>query len=95
PAGHRVTVHLSETADAVRLCVANPGAPIAARHLPRLFDRFYRVDPARQRNGEGSGIGLAIVKSIIAAHQGQIWVSSDADATRFTVSLPRAAGGDK
>ncbi|AIJ10121.1 MULTISPECIES: Cu(+)/Ag(+) sensor histidine kinase [Edwardsiella] len=90
PAGHSVTVRLSGTADEVRLCVANPGTPIASRHLARLFDRFYRVDPARQRNGEGSGIGLAIVKSIIGAHQGQIWVSSDPDATRFTFSLPRA-----
>ncbi|WP_395755715.1 Cu(+)/Ag(+) sensor histidine kinase [Edwardsiella ictaluri] len=91
PAGHSVIVRLSETADNVLLCVANPGMPIAAQHLPRLFDRFYRVDPARQRNGEGSGIGLAIVKSIIDAHRGQIWVSSDPDATRFTFSLPRAA----
>ncbi|WP_395840006.1 Cu(+)/Ag(+) sensor histidine kinase [Edwardsiella tarda] len=93
PAGQCIHVRLSETKDRVQLCVANPGTPIAAQHLPRLFDRFYRVDPARQRKGEGSGIGLAIVKSIITAHQGQVWVSSDSEATRFHFSLARAERG--
>lgn len=93
PPGHSVHVQLSETDDAVQLCVANPGSPIAPSHLPRLFDRFYRIDPARQRNGEGSGIGLAIVKSVIVAHQGQVWVSSDHEATRFSFSLAHAEHG--
>lgn len=57
PAGQAVTIQLSESAETVRLMVENPGTPIAAEHLPRLFDRFYRVDPSRQRKGEGSGIG--------------------------------------
>jgi hypothetical protein len=45
---------LSESAETIRLVVENPGTPIAAEHLPRLFDRFYRVDPSRQRKAEGS-----------------------------------------
>ncbi|MFT2950683.1 ATP-binding protein, partial [Klebsiella pneumoniae] len=67
----------------------NPGKPIPEAHLPRLFDRFYRVDPSRQRKGEGSGIGLAIVKSIITAHHGNVRVESDAVSTRFILSVPR------
>lgn len=89
PEGHSVTVDVHACGEWVTLTVANPGRPIAQQHLPRLFDRFYRVDPSRQRKGEGSGIGLAIVKSIVAAHQGKISVASDAVSTRFTLSLPR------
>lgn len=92
PAGHCVTVYISQSETTVALTVENPGTPIAPQHLPRLFDRFYRVDPSRQRNGEGSGIGLAIVKSIVTAHQGSINVASDAVSTRFTILLPRRAG---
>ncbi|WP_237765956.1 ATP-binding protein, partial [Enterobacter hormaechei] len=54
-----------------------------------LFDRFYRVDPSRQRKGEGSGIGLAIVKSIVEAHHGRVRVESDVRSTRFILSVPR------
>lgn len=89
PAHMAVTVHLGSRAGRIRLTVENPGTPIAAEHLPRLFDRFYRVDPARQRTGEGSGIGLAIVKSIAEAHHGCVAVESDAQSTRFSLILPR------
>lgn len=90
PQGHAVSVRLSEAADGVKLVVENPGTPIAAEHLPRLFDRFYRVDPARQRKDESSsGIGLAIVKSIITAHNGKVFVESDQHSTRFIVTLPK------
>ncbi len=54
PAGQAVTIQLSESAETVRLVVENPGTPIAAEHLPRLFDRFYRVDPSRQRKGRAA-----------------------------------------
>ncbi len=70
------------------LIVTNPGKPIPQAHLPRLFDRFYRVDPSRQRKGEGSG-SAAIVKSIITAHHGNVRVESDAVSTRFILSVPR------
>lgn len=89
PAGQAVTIQLSESAETVRLVVENPGTPIAAEHLPRLFDRFYRVDPSRQRKGEGSGIGLAIVKSIVGAHHGSVAAQSDLRSTRFIVVLPK------
>ena len=54
-----------------------------------LFDRFYRVDPSRQRNGDGAGLGLAIVKSIIEAHGGSITASSTDGITAFEVRLVR------
>lgn len=69
---------LSDGRSLVQVIVENPGTPIAPEHLPRLFDRFYRVDPSRQRKGEGSGIGTAIVKSIVVAHKGTVAVTSDA-----------------
>ena len=89
PAGQSVTVRLEAHPDSVSLEVANPGTPIPAEHLPKLFDRFYRVDPSRRRQGEGSGIGLAIVKSIVQAHHGVVTVASDAESTRFLVTLPK------
>lgn len=89
PHGETITVSVSEAGGRVRIDVENPGTPIPAEHLPRLFDRFYRVDPSRQHKGEGSGIGLAIVKSIVAAHQGTVSVTSDAHATRFMINLPK------
>lgn len=89
PAEHSVAVHIHENAEWVELTVENPGSPVPQEHLPRLFDRFYRVDPSRQRKSEGSGIGLAIVKSIVVAHKGKINVASDRHSTRFTLTLPR------
>ena len=91
PEGQSVQVTLAEQGEWVALVIANPGVVIASEHLPRLFDRFYRVDPSRQRKTEGSGIGLAIVKSIITVHQGKILVASDSVSTRFTLLLPRLA----
>lgn len=89
PAGSPVTVGIGVTSDGrVELTVANPGQPIAAEHLPRLFDRFYRVDPSRRRGGEGSGLGLAIVRSIARAHGGEATAQSDETGTRFTLRLP-------
>ncbi|WP_455813624.1 Cu(+)/Ag(+) sensor histidine kinase [Pseudomonas graminis] len=89
PRGMTISVSVTPRGKWLELVVANPGTPIPAEHLPRLFDRFYRVDPSRQRSSEGSGIGLAIVKSIVTAHQGNISVASDAVSTRFILSFPR------
>ncbi len=91
PRGQVLTVKLTDKADAVELVVENPGAEIAAVHLPRLFDRFYRVDPARQHKGEGAGLGLAIVKAIVDMHGGTVHASSAAGRTRFIVRLPPAS----
>ncbi|MHB1198941.1 MAG: Cu(+)/Ag(+) sensor histidine kinase [Polaromonas sp.] len=89
PRGGAVTVKLSASAQGTVICVQNPGEEIACVHLPRLFDRFYRVDPARQHKGEGAGLGLAIVKSIVQSHQGVVRVSSENSMTRFEIELPR------
>jgi two-component system heavy metal sensor histidine kinase CusS len=59
--------------------------------LERVFDRFFRADPARQRNSEGAGLGLAIVKSIVLAHGGSIVATCDKGNTIFTMRLPLTA----
>lgn len=88
PGGKTVSVRLSAVDDTVRIDVENPGLPIPADDLPKIFDRFFRVDPSRQRSGEGAGLGLAIVRSIIEVHGGTITVASDDTITRFSVTLP-------
>jgi len=89
PVGGTVTVRIeTQNDEEIQLTVENTGACIAAEHLPRLFDRFYRTDSARQRTTEGSGLGLAITRSILIAHGGDVSVRSVEGITRFTLSLP-------
>ncbi|MFN2337811.1 MAG: heavy metal sensor histidine kinase [Gammaproteobacteria bacterium] len=93
PSGQTVSVHLAPTAGGeVEILVENPGT-IPPEHISRLFDRFYRADPSRQRSGEGAGLGLAIVKSIIEAHGGTIEATSDAGRIRFRIRLPASGPG--
>ena len=75
--------------DAVALTVADTGTGIAAEHLPRIFDRFYRVDKSRSRAGGGSGIGLTIARHLVEAHGGQIRAESagPGQGSTFTVRL--------
>ena len=85
------TVWLSADADAdgTAIRVRDEGCGIAAEHLPRLFERFYRVDKARSRNLGGTGLGLSIVKHIVQAHAGTIAVESTPGVgTTFTIRLP-------
>ncbi|MBP1394095.1 Cu(+)/Ag(+) sensor histidine kinase, partial [Providencia rettgeri] len=89
PKGDSVSINISNVKNGIELIISNPGMKIPEEHLAKLFDRFYRVDKSRQRKNEGSGIGLAIVKSIILAHKGRITVTSDDFSTRFTVFLPK------
>lgn len=75
------------------VCVSihNEGEPIAPEHLPRLTERFYRVDQARSREIGGTGLGLAIVKHIVSRHRGRLSVESDAaSGSTFSVFLPEA-----
>ena len=88
PPGQTVSVLLAMQGDKAVITVENPGPEIPAEHLPRLFDRFCRIDPSRQRKGDGAGLGLAIVKSIIDAHGGSIQAVSTRQATQFQLTLP-------
>lgn len=72
----------------VSVRIENTGEPIAAEHIPRLFDRFYRVDASRHGSSEGAGLGLAITKSIMALHGGTIRVESGGGLTCFELRLP-------
>jgi two-component system phosphate regulon sensor histidine kinase PhoR len=74
---------------AVAVTVADRGEGIARAHLPRLTERFYRVDPARSRAIGGTGLGLAIVKHIVNRHRGRLVIESEVGTgSRFTVLLP-------
>ena len=86
--GGEVRVRIEPLKSGLRLCVENSGEGIDAQQLPRLFDRFYRVDPARQESSEHAGLGLAITRSIIRAHGGQIHCESAQGWTRFIIELP-------
>ncbi|KPL60901.1 two-component system histidine kinase PnpS [Rossellomorea vietnamensis] len=88
PKGGNVSVTVTEDRDKVYVQVKDNGMGISQEELPRIFERFYRVDKARSRNSGGTGLGLAIVKHIIEAHEGDIEVESELDkGTTFTVTL--------
>jgi two-component system heavy metal sensor histidine kinase CusS len=94
--GSVLRVSLREEADSTFVWVSNPGTPIAAEHLPHLFDRFYRVDAARRGQGlhHGYGLGLAIVKAVATMHGGQVAARSDGDVNTvgFSVRRPPTRG---
>jgi two-component system heavy metal sensor histidine kinase CusS len=92
PRGQAVKVSLSALPGAVDIIVENPGPEISAEHLPKVFDRFYRTDPARQRMGDGAGLGLSIVRAIAHVHGGSVSVTSGRGRTCFTLRLPAGAG---
>lgn len=98
PKGGEIVLDASATADQVRVSVENPGQPIPAEHLERIFDRFYRVDPSRsalpssglsQGSTGSTGLGLAIVRSIMELHGGSVQAQSDAKSTRFVLTFRR------
>jgi two-component system, OmpR family, phosphate regulon sensor histidine kinase PhoR len=92
PAGTRVLVSASLAGDRVNLVVSDTGPGIPAEHVPRLFERFYRVDAGRSRDLGGTGLGLSIVKHMVEAMRGKVWVESEVGrGSTFTVSLPRSS----
>jgi signal transduction histidine kinase len=92
PSGGRVTVTAHRGNGNVDVAVADTGPGIAPEHLPRLFERFYRVDSGRSRDEGGTGIGLAIARSVVEAHGGRIWAESQPGrGSTFTFELPVAA----
>ncbi len=93
PAGGIITVRWEPSAQQVCFEVEDSGIGIPARDLPRVFERFYRVDKARSREMGGTGLGLAIVKHMAQAMQGSVRVLSEVGkGTTFRVCLPRAGG---
>jgi len=93
PSGGRVEVGAARRDDLVEIWVSDAGEGIASRDLERVFERFYRVDPARARAGGGSGIGLTIARAIVAAHGGRLWAESGGrgQGARLVLTLPLAA----
>ncbi len=88
--GRQVRIEAAATSNEVTIRVIDHGVGIAEEHLPRLFERFYRVDRARSRKLGGTGLGLAIVKHIVQAHHGNVTVDSTLGAgSTFTIHLPR------
>ncbi|PFG45007.1 signal transduction histidine kinase [Georgenia soli] len=91
-AGGLVGIHASREGGTVRIEVTDDGEGIAAEHLPHLFERFYRADTARDRAHGGSGIGLAVTRSIVRSHGGEVTATSagKGQGAAFTVELPAA-----
>ncbi|AMV19439.1 sensor histidine kinase [Planctomyces sp. SH-PL14] len=89
-----VSVSLRTSPDEVVLAVKDTGEGIPAESIPKLFDRFYRVDPARSRQDGGSGLGLSIVKGVVDAHAGAIRIESEVGrGTTVELTLPRGDVG--
>jgi two-component system phosphate regulon sensor histidine kinase PhoR len=92
PAGGEVQLWTEERADAVVLAVEDTGPGIPPDHLPRVFERFYRVDPSRARQSGGAGLGLAITKHIALSHGGRVEAANrSGGGARFAITLPKPA----
>ena len=89
PDGGKITVTMKTTDDQMILSISDQGLGIPKQDLPRIFDRFYRVDRARSRAQGGTGLGLSIAKEIIKQHKGFIWAKSEySKGSTFTIVLP-------
>ncbi|HUZ68129.1 MAG TPA: ATP-binding protein [Candidatus Saccharimonadales bacterium] len=90
-AGSVITVDMTRHDSFVRVAVHDVGDTIAAESLPHIFERFYRADPSRARGSGGAGIGLAIVKELVAAHGGHVGAESESDGATVWFELPLRA----
>ena len=90
PPDGEITLDARQESGEVLIEVRNTGSSLDAEQRARVFDRFYRTDPARQRSTGGAGLGLSIVKTLVEALGGRVWVDSTDDAVRFGIAL-RAA----
>jgi two-component system phosphate regulon sensor histidine kinase PhoR len=90
PEGGKVSVTWSQTGEEIELCVSDTGPGIAAEHIPRLTERFYRVDRSRSRETGGTGLGMAIVKHVINRHHGELKIDSTVGVgSRFCLVFPK------
>lgn len=87
PPGGSIRVRIEDDGTGAKLEIENSGEQIQPEHLPRIFDRFYRADPSRHSSGEGAGLGLAITRSIIRAHGGDICVRSGENGVCFEMHI--------
>ena len=91
PEGGSITVNATSKEKIVQVDISDTGIGISEKDLPRIFERFYRVDKARSRDLGGTGLGLSIVKHIIQAHNGQVWVQSTlGQGSTFSFTIPIA-----
>jgi signal transduction histidine kinase len=96
PAGGAVTVSAVRDNGSCEISVQDTGPGIPAVHLPLVFERFYRVDTSRSREDGGTGIGLAIARSVVEAHGGRIWAESEqGHGSRFRFLLPIGGPPDR
>jgi two-component system sensor histidine kinase VicK len=91
PDGGTISLAMNEEADHIIVRIADQGIGLPEDKVGRIFERFYQVDGTSRRRFGGAGIGLAIVKRIIDAHEGEIWVESRInEGSTFYFSLPKA-----
>lgn len=88
-AGSEITIRVRETEEETLLFISNHGETISRAEQERIFDKFYRMDAARQSDSGGAGLGLAIAKELVLMHGGDIQVESSDGVTTFQVKLPR------
>lgn len=90
PKGGRIGLKIEPVNKSVRFEISDTGIGIPQEHIPRIFERFYRVDPARSREMGGTGLGLSIVKHIVHLHHGSIKVESTVNVgSKFIITIPR------
>lgn len=89
PTGGHIRIGWRQRGSVVEYSVADDGIGIAPEHIPRLTERFYRVDRGRSRETGGTGLGLAIVKHVVSRHQGDLLIDSQpGQGSRFTACFP-------